>query len=279
MVKRLIVALALLLAPTQVPAEPAPLAPNYKTGHRNWDWAPDADHHAAAVRIISGGGSGSGTAVWCDGTQAVILTANHVVDEIDRCMVNWSDGSTNIGKILGRDARHDLAVIICPVSGPREVIPLAIHPPRVGYRVEIMGYGGMRKPLRRFYGKIISHLDGNLEMEANLLPGDSGGGIVLGGQLIGVIYGGPYISDQFLDAGGRVWPLIYPASGTSVEHIRKLLEKVAPFAVPYQFTLGYVLIVLVGTAMMAVGLAAAATKLLGPLEEMDLFTGAQDNVE
>tara|TARA_R110000824_G_scaffold32222_3_gene104195 strand:+ start:3570 stop:4427 length:858 start_codon:yes stop_codon:yes gene_type:complete len=276
MVKRFILSIALLLAPTMVPAEPAPPA-GYQTGHQNWDWSPEAHHQQAAVRIISGGASGSGTAVWCDGTRAIVITANHVVDSIDSCMVSWRDSQTNIGKVIGRDRVHDIAIIDVPVSIQKVVIPVGINAPGVGYRVEIMGFGGARRVLRRFYGRIISTENGNMEMEANLLPGDSGGGIIHNGSLVGVIYGGPYISDQFLDASGRTWPLIYPAGGSSLSHIRKLMSDVAPFALPHRTVLGSVLLVAGAVAMIAIILATVTTKLLAPLDDLELFTGVQDN--
>jgi len=279
MVKRLIFAIALLLAPTMVPAEPVPPRESHRAGHQNWDWSPEAEHQQAAVRIIAGGGSGSGTAVWCDGTKAIVVTANHVVDSIDRCMVSWRDTSTNMGKVIGRDPVHDIAVIEVPVSNQKVVVPVGIYSPGVGYKVEIMGFGGARRVLRRFYGKVISTEGSSMEMEANLLPGDSGGGIVYGGRLVGVIYGGPYISDQFLDATGRRWPLIYPATGSSLVHIRNLLADVAPFALPKKSVLGSLLLVSGVVAMMAIILATVATRLLSPLDDLDLFTGVQDNVE
>ena len=53
-------------------------------------------------------GMGSGVIVSADG---YILTNNHVVEDADELEVEFSDGSTTAGRIIGTDPQTDLAVL------------------------------------------------------------------------------------------------------------------------------------------------------------------------
>lgn len=70
------------------------------------------------TRTINGGGSGSGFVIDSTG---YILTNNHVISDAvisgGKIQVTLNDGSTYTGKVIGRDASFDLAVLKIDASG------------------------------------------------------------------------------------------------------------------------------------------------------------------
>lgn len=70
------------------------------------------------TRTINGGGSGSGFVIDSSG---YILTNNHVISDAvisgGKIQVTLNDGSTYTGKVIGRDASFDLAVLKINASG------------------------------------------------------------------------------------------------------------------------------------------------------------------
>jgi putative serine protease PepD len=70
------------------------------------------------TRTVNGGGSGSGFVIDSSG---YILTNNHVISEAaqsgGKIEVSLNDGSTYIGKVIGRDASFDLAVLKIDATG------------------------------------------------------------------------------------------------------------------------------------------------------------------
>jgi putative serine protease PepD len=70
------------------------------------------------TRTVNGGGSGSGFVIDSSG---YILTNNHVISDAaqsgGKIEVSLNDGSTYIGKVIGRDASFDLAVLKIDATG------------------------------------------------------------------------------------------------------------------------------------------------------------------
>lgn len=71
-----------------------------------------------STRTINGGGSGSGFII---DSAGYILTNNHVISDAvlsgGKIQVTLNDGSTYTGKVIGRDASFDLAVLKINASG------------------------------------------------------------------------------------------------------------------------------------------------------------------
>tara|TARA_R110002020_G_scaffold293477_3_gene508838 strand:+ start:1314 stop:2348 length:1035 start_codon:yes stop_codon:yes gene_type:complete len=200
-----------------------------------WDWSPKAKHQAAAVRLRSGSAGGSGVCVWSNGRTLIVLTAAHVVEAPGPVTIYWQDGKTATGKVIGADRTNDIAVIQCSFLGNVTTIPIATDPPPEGVKVEILGFGGPRDTLRRFYGKVIG--TGNkVEAQAYLLSGDSGSGMIYGGNVVGIARGGPYLSQGVIDARGNKWSLVHPAGGASCRPIAALVGRCAPFCIPGRST-------------------------------------------
>ncbi len=141
-------------------------------------------------------GSGSGF-VYDD--QGHIVTNYHVVENASRITVNFSDGTTQAGQLVGADPSTDLAVLRAQV--PPGIHPLTLGEPghlRVGQRAIAIG-----NPFGRFQRTltvgVISALERNIEMEngkvlrnmiqtdAAINRGNSGGPLLDSyGRVIGV---------------------------------------------------------------------------------------------
>lgn len=230
--RTLLALVVLCLAPISVQAQNYTIArtPTEATVQL-WDWAPKADYQKAAVRIRCGSAGGSGVCVWSNGETLVILTAAHVVEGSEAVRIYWQDGKTASGRVIGADRTNDVAVIQSTFRGRVTTIPIATQPPPEGAKVEILGFGGPRDDLRRFYGKVIGTGD-KIEAQAYLLSGDSGSGMIYKGTVVGVARGGPYLSQGVIDARGQRWSLVHPASGASCRPIASLVGRCAPFCFP-----------------------------------------------
>ena len=168
--------------------------------------------------------------IWSNGDALVILTAAHVVDNAGPVKIYWQDGKTAGGTVVGTDVQNDIAVIQCRFKGKVTTIPLASQPPPEGVKVEILGFGGPQDTLRRFYGKVIE-TGSKVSAQAYLLSGDSGSGMIYKGTVVGIIRGGPYLSQGIIDARGGRWALVHPAGGASCRPIAALVGRCTPFCV------------------------------------------------
>jgi len=233
--KKLILLLAsvlLCLAPPEVQAQRYSIARTpAEATVQIWDWSPKAEHQKAAVRVRQGSGAGSGVCIWSNGETLVVLTAAHVVDESGPVYIYWRDGKTARGSVVGVDTHNDVAVVRCNFKGRVTTIPLASQPPPEGVKIEILGFGGPQKNnLRRFYGKVIG--TGNkVSAQAYLMSGDSGAAMVYKGSVVGIIRGGPYLSQGVVDTRGQHWSLVHPAGGASCRPIAALVGRCAPFCI------------------------------------------------
>jgi len=152
----------------------------------------------AVVRVFAGDGAGCGTLVHNDGGRGWILTAAHVVDDGRQLRAVWADGHAAPATVAAID--HDLDVALLSVAAPAgaTTIPLAgsDHWPQRGDTVDLIGYGGGR--LRHWQATVNGYAltEGvgkyqTLSLATRTIGGDSGGAIVFGRRLVGVIWGGP----------------------------------------------------------------------------------------
>ncbi len=230
-IKLLLASLVLCLAPMQVQAQNYTIARTAAEATTQlWDWSPKAEHQAAAVRLRCGASGGSGVCVWSNGDTLIVLTAAHVIEGHKLVRIYWQDGKTGVGSVIGVDAGNDIAVIQSNFKGRVTTIPLASEPPPEGAKIEILGFGGPQDTLRRFYGKVID-TGSKISAQAYLLSGDSGSGMIYNGSVVGIIRGGPYLSQGVIDARGQQWSLVHPAGGASCRPIAALVGRCAPFCV------------------------------------------------
>ena len=144
------------------------------------------------VQIITGSGTGSGFIIRADG---LAVTNEHVVDGFDSVRVKTSDGGAYSARVLGVDARADLAVLDIDSSDEFRVLPLADSDGvALGETVIAMGFPlsdslgesvtitrGVVSAKRRFDG--VDHI----QTDAAINPGNSGGPLLDGsGAVIGV---------------------------------------------------------------------------------------------
>lgn len=140
------------------------------------------------------GGAGSGVILSQDG---YIITNNHVVHGATQVKVRLTDGNEYEAKIVGMDAKTDIAVLKVEAEGLPAVVVGDSDGIEVGEPVIAVG-----NPLGRLGGSvtsgIVSALDrtitvGNeemhlLQMDAAVSPGNSGGGLFNErGELIGIV--------------------------------------------------------------------------------------------
>ena len=90
---------------------------------------PRRQHHMAMAQ-------GSGFFISADG---YIVTNNHVVDHASEVTVTTSDGKTLAAKVIGTDAKTDLALLKVKDSGTYPFVKFAPHTPRVGDWVIAVG--------------------------------------------------------------------------------------------------------------------------------------------
>lgn len=136
----------------------------------------------ALVRVTCGNGSGSGTVIWSDGDKSVVLTAAHVLTRGQQPTVR-GEGKWHKASVLASDDAADLAALLVNVSLP----PVCVASGEPDRDAEVLMYGVTSLWSK---GKIAggTNLNGR---EVYLLgydsdSGDSGGGVFVKGELIGV---------------------------------------------------------------------------------------------
>ncbi len=147
----------------------------------------------SVVVVLSPGGSlGSGFFVRDD----VVLTNYHAIKDSKFVEMRLHDGSETFGKIIGQDARRDLALIKVQARG----IPVKIYDEQtliLGGQVEAIGHpeglqfsitkgvvSGIREFQSRFApgGKKVRFI----QTDTAINPGNSGGPLYFGNKVIGV---------------------------------------------------------------------------------------------
>ena len=147
---------------------------------------------ASVVQIIAGGSSGSGFIV---GTDGLVVTNEHVVDNASTVRIWLTNGQSYEGDVLERDTTSDLALV--KIGGNQQFEAITVGDPnsvRVGDEVLALGF-----PLADRIGNdltvtrgIVSskRKEGGVEQfqtDAAINPGNSGGPLVNSdGEVIGV---------------------------------------------------------------------------------------------
>jgi serine protease Do len=134
---------------------------------------------------------GSGFFISADG---YLLTNNHVVDHARRVQIKTVEGRTLDAKVIGRDAKTDLAVLKVAGSGNFPFVRFAETPPRVGDWVLAMGNpfglgGTVTAGIVSATGRDIGAgpYDDYLQIDAPVNKGNSGGpSFNMQGEVIGV---------------------------------------------------------------------------------------------
>ncbi len=145
----------------------------------------------AVVSISRSGGSGSGVVVRSDG---IVLTNAHVVGNVRAVEVRLADGRRIAGRVLGRDASIDIAVVRVQASdlptapvGDSDALEagqtaIAIGNPLGLERTITTGVVSAVNRSPRGFG-----LDGLIQTDAAISPGNSGGPLLDSrGRLIGI---------------------------------------------------------------------------------------------
>ncbi|MBE6037893.1 MAG: trypsin-like serine protease [Anaerofustis stercorihominis] len=139
-------------------------------------------------------GAGSGVIISDDG---YIVTNNHVIDGASTIRVRTVDGTEYTAKLIGTDAKTDLAVVKVEAAGLNPAVFGSSSTLKVGQGVVAVG-----NPLGELGGTvtdgIISALERELTIESQKMtllqtnaavnPGNSGGGLFnLRGELVGIV--------------------------------------------------------------------------------------------
>ena len=153
---------------------------------------PDMRFDSVVVVLSPGGSLGSGFFVKDD----VVLTNYHVIKDSKFVEMRLHDGSETFGKIIGQDARRDLALIKVQARG----IPVKIYNEQtliLGGQVEAIGHpeglefsvtkgvvSGIREFPSRFApgGKKVRFI----QTDTAINPGNSGGPLYFGDRVVGV---------------------------------------------------------------------------------------------
>lgn len=145
-------------------------------------------------RVGGRGGHGSGFAISPDG---LIVTNNHVVEDAQTVRIKTPDGIVSFGRVVGRDADTDIAVVRAETSFnawaalgdskrlKRGHIGIAIGNP-LGFEWTVTAgvISALGRSVRAANGRLI---DDVIQTDAALNPGNSGGPLVSSkGEVVGV---------------------------------------------------------------------------------------------
>lgn len=147
------------------------------------------------IRTTRGrGGSGSASVITSDG---YLLTSAHVVAGAEIARATFTDGSSTIADVVGRDPLSDLAVLLARDATPPEVEQGNASTLRVGQLVVAVGnplglagsvtagiVSGLGRSLPTGAGRVVDEV---IQTDAALNPGNSGGVLAdSAGRMIGV---------------------------------------------------------------------------------------------
>jgi hypothetical protein len=200
-----------------------------------WKESEPQDYHDSIVKIISHRVSGSGSVVkFIEDSEAhpeyyigLILTASHVIkSDADLFEIRFKSGKKTLynrvvlKKPTGTDKFNDLGLIRALIPDEVKPIPLSSEKPTIGGELEIGGWGrGELKHWDAKCGGTLLNNDGII-IFSWAVQGDSGGPILLDGEIVGVVcYGnavGWYIEPRILIVG--------PIYGSSVNRVKKFIN-------------------------------------------------------
>ncbi len=149
---------------------------------------------SAVVRVSSSTGVGTGVIFRITGTEALVLTNQHVVGNSETVTIRIDDSSDFTGEVLSADITRDLAVVKICCSA--EFLALEFANPddvKLGKPVAVLGYPLGFDSLRVSQG-IVSGIESEsennrdvIQTDAAINPGNSGGPLLLmNGQVAGI---------------------------------------------------------------------------------------------
>ncbi|MGD9724493.1 MAG: serine protease [Pirellulales bacterium] len=144
--------------------------------------------------------SGTGTLTAVQGDQGLVLTAGHLFEgKVGTITVEFTNGQRSGARLLAVDTKLDVAALWIFAPDGIQPLPLADRDPILGQQVEIWGYGPKR--FRSFLARVARPIpmDGDVphtlvaaqgvEDRQVTIPGDSGGAMVVDGQIVAVHWG------------------------------------------------------------------------------------------
>jgi S1-C subfamily serine protease len=149
------------------------------------------------------GGIGTGTGIVLSG-EGLAITNYHVVEDASEVTVTVADtGEAYSATVLGRDSRHDVAVLQVEDAPDLATASIDAEVPGLGDRSAAVGNGGGQGFLTAVTGEVTalgesivassgvpddySRLTGLIETSADVVPGYSGGPLVdADGQVVGI---------------------------------------------------------------------------------------------
>ena len=155
---------------------------------------------ADAVALVRSSSGSQGSAFLYDGTH--LVTNYHVVSDADRMMVRFGDGDSQVGRVIGRDPRSDLAVIEISAVDGHDPLSLVDREPTIGTRVAVVGspyglQGTLTSGIVSAVDRQVPSPQGDylipnaIQTDAPVNPGNSGGPLVnLDGEVLGVVNSG-----------------------------------------------------------------------------------------
>ena len=141
------------------------------------------------VALEVGFGSGSGVIISEDG---LVLTAGHVCGRPGRSVrFTFANGKVAHGKTLGLDADADTGLMKITDPGPWPYVPTGdMDEAKAGDWVLALGHPGgfdLQRSLVVRLGRIIRYVEGALQTDCTISPGDSGGPLFdMAGRVIGI---------------------------------------------------------------------------------------------
>lgn len=171
----------------------------------------------AVVAISSSSGSGSGFLITEDG---YVVTNYHVIENANRVEVTLSNSEKYIGKVVGYDAAHDVAVLKIEATDLPHVTLGSSDALAVGDQITVIG-----NPLGELsYTQTVGYISGKdrgvstdntminmLQTDASINSGNSGGPMFnMNGQVVGIItakYSGTTSSGASIEGVGFAIPI------------------------------------------------------------------------
>jgi len=218
-----------------------------------WTKTQVCDHHKAFVFlrgefskphpfIPSRRKNGSGTIIKVTKTHFFVLSCRHVFKEGEVVFLKFTTGPMFRTGICIKDGGPDADLALIAFEHTwinwKHVffVPVSDKNLRVGQFVECSGYGkdgDGAGQLRHWLAQVVRYhpTSGAMIMETSVVQGDSGGGVVFGGQLVGVLMGGykkTHIDGTESDEG----MFVHPARAVNVQQIKTFLEGAFPSEEP-----------------------------------------------
>jgi hypothetical protein len=192
------------------------------------------EHHPALVSVQVGDGySGSGVVVEDTGPAPApaaagdyighVLTAYHVVSADQRIRVVFRDGTIVSGVVVATTIPDDDVALL------RMVVPAAIRPIPIAR-------GVAQRTAAKLHGLksgvtdavVLRQNRGQVYLDGLVSPGDSGGAVIVDGELVGVISGGWFWMEPEANGPNAKTPRTWPVRSAGPRPMLRMLDSVRP---------------------------------------------------